>query len=209
MLQIVIFLAIVLVPILAFPQRAFAHCDTMDGPTARDGMRALETKNINYALKWILPEAEAELSSIFQLSLKVRQLNDDAKELADRYFLENLVRIHRAGEGAPFTGLLPSGVPVDTKIAAADQCIATGSIMPLEGLAAPEQLPELEKRLHKVLSLKQFHVDDVQAGREYIEAYVSFFKFAEGEDHDSHHSPNDPHSHDHKTGEPHHDLHKR
>ena len=107
MLQIVIFLAIVLVPILAFPQRAFAHCDTMDGPTARDGMRALETKNINYALKWILPEAEAELSSIFQLSLKVRQLNDDAKELADRYFLENLVRIHRAGEGS-FTGLLPS-----------------------------------------------------------------------------------------------------
>lgn len=200
MLQIIGIFLIALLMILAFPQKARAHCDTMDGPTAIDGMKALETKNINYALKWIMPKAEEELTNIFQLSLKVRQLNEDAKELADRYFLENLVRIHRAGEGAPYTGLQPVGVPIDEKVAAADKCIETGSLSPLEGLASPNQIPELEERLHKALSLKNFDVDDVQAGRKYIEAYVSFFKFAEGEEHEQ--------GHGHEALVTHHESHK-
>lgn len=187
MLQMMIFLTLVVFMILAFSKKASAHCDTMDGPVASDGMKALESKNINYALKWIMPEGEEELSKIFQLSLKVRKLNEDAKELADRYFLENLVRIHRAGEGAPFTGLLPSGMPIDEKVAAADKCIEIGNLIPLEGLVSPEEMPELEKRLHKALALKDFDPNDVQAGREYVNAYVKFFKFAEGEDHDHGH----------------------
>ncbi len=122
-----------------------------------------------------MPEGEEELSSIFQLSLKVRQLNDDAKEVADRYFLENLVRIHRAGEGAPYIGLQPAGVPIDKKVAAADKCIEVGNLSPLDGLVLPNEMPELEKRLHKALALKDFDLNDVQAGREYIYEYVSFF----------------------------------
>ncbi|HBH12689.1 MAG TPA: peptidoglycan-binding protein, partial [Clostridiales bacterium] len=108
------------------------------------------------------------------------------------YFLENLVRIHRAGEGAPFTGLKPAGVPIEEKVAAADKCIEIGNLSPLEGLASPEEMSELEKRLQKALTLKDFDLNDVQAGREYIKAYVSFFKFAEGEDHDH------GHGHDHE-----------
>ncbi|MDW7672882.1 MAG: DUF6448 family protein [Bacillota bacterium] len=202
MLQMMVIFTMAVLMILALPKKASAHCDTMDGPTAIDGMKALETKNINHALKWIMPEGEEELANIFQLSLKVRELNDDAKEVADRYFLENLVRIHRAGEGAPYTGLQPAGVPIDEKVAAADKCIEIGNLLPLEGLASPEEMPELEKRLHKALALKDFDVNDVQAGREYIEAYVSFFKFAEGEDHDH------GHGHAHEAAETLHEHHK-
>jgi hypothetical protein len=187
MLEIIGIIIMTSVMILVFPKKANAHCDTMDGPTAKDGIAALETKNLNYALKWISPDGEEELARIFQLSLKVRPLNSDAKELADRYFLENLVRIHRAGEGEPFTGLLPKGVPIDKKIAAADRCIEIGNISPLKGLAPDEELHELETRLGKALALKDFQVDDVEAGRKYIEAYVHFFKFAEGEEHHGHH----------------------
>jgi hypothetical protein len=32
------------------------------------------------------------------------------------------------------------------------------------------------------MSLKNFDVNNVEAGREYIEAYVQFFKFAEAEE---------------------------
>ena len=202
MLSMLIIFMTVVVIILAFPKKVSAHCDTMDGPTAIDGLKALETKNINYALKWVMPEGEEELASIFKLSLKVRHLNDDAKELADRYFLENLVRIHRAGEGAPFIGLKPAGVPIDEKVASADKCIEVGNLSFLEGLVSQEEMPELEKRLQKAITLKDFDVNDVQAGREYIEAYVSFFKFAEGEDHDH------GHGHDHEVGETHHGHHK-
>ena len=204
MLQLIIIFIMVVVINLALPKKVSAHCDTMDGPTAIDGMKALETKNINYALKWIMPEWEEELASIFNLSLKVRHLNDDAKELADRYFLENLVRIHRAGEGAPFAGLKPAGIPIDEKVAAADKCIEIGNVSPLEGLVSPEEMPELEKRLKKALTLKDFDLNDVRAGREYIEAYVSFFKFAEGENHDHGHGHDD----EHEVEEAHHVNHK-
>jgi hypothetical protein len=181
--------AIVFFSILFVPVKAKAHCDTMDGPTAVDGKRALETCNINYAAKWILPEHEEELKEIFALSCKVRSLGPDAKELADRYFLENLVRIHRAGEGAFYEGLKPSGTPIDEKVAAADKCMDVGDLSPLEGLLSHEELHELEGKFQKALSLKAFDVDDVEAGRAYIEAYVDFFKTVEGEHH--------AHKHDH------------
>lgn len=199
MVQIILALVTGLVIMAILPKKAYAHCDTMDGPTAKDGQKALETNNINFALKWIASEYEEELSKIFELSVKVRKLNKDAEELADRYFLENLVRIHRAGEGAPFEGLKPHGVPIDEKVAAADKSIEIGNLSPLEGLVSHEEMHELEKRFEKAMSLKSFDVNDVEAGRKYIEAYVSFFKFAEGEEHDHGHG----HAH-HNTHEHHH-----
>lgn len=192
MLQVLLVLTITLAVVLLLPKKASAHCDTMDGPTAGDGKKSLETKNINYALKWIMPEYEEELKKIFELSLKVRILSPEAKELADKYFLENLVRIHRAGEGAPYEGLKPSGTPIDEKIAAADKSLEVGNLSPLDGLVAQKQKSELEKRFNRAMSLKNFDVNNVEAGREYIEAYVSFFKFAEGEE--------EEHMHEHKHG---------
>lgn len=181
-LQFAAVTVLALVVTVAFSKSAFAHCDTMDGPTVKDGMKALETQNLNYALKWIMPEYEAELGEIFALSLKVRGFSAEAKTLADRYFLENLIRLHRVGEGASFEGLKPSGTPIDEKVLAADRSVELGNLTPLSGFVSHEELHELEKRFRKVMALKDFDVDDVTAGRDYIEAYVSFFKFAEGEE---------------------------
>lgn len=184
--------------ILLYPQSASAHCDTMNGPTAQDGRLALENGNINHALKWIEPKREAELRDIFEKSIAARDLGSTAREVADRWFLENLVRIHRAGEGAPFTGLRPEGTPIDKRVAAADQCIEEGSLAPLTGLVPEEQLPELNQQLSEVLARKDYEPDDLAAGRAYVEAYVRFFKLAEGEDHANHHahaSDHDAHQH--------------
>lgn len=204
-LFVVAFVVFVALAVLFMPRGVRAHCDTMDGPTAKDGKKALETKNLNYAAKWISEEVEAELAEIFALALKVRILGDDAQKLADRYFLENLVRLHRAGEGEPFTGLKPEGVPIDAKVAAADKCIALGNISPLEGMVTPDELGELRELLSKALRLKDFDVDDVDAGRAYIAAYVDFFKFAEGEahHHESAHGHAHGEGHDHAHGEGH------
>jgi hypothetical protein len=194
-LVVVVASAAALLLVLLHPLRASAHCDTMDGPTALDGRAALEANNLNHALKWVAPEAEQELREVFDKSVRVRALGADAREVADRWFLENLVRLHRAGEGAPFAGLRPSGVPVDPKVAAADRCVDEGSLQPLAGLVPPDRLPELEKRLAVVLERKGYDVDDVAAGRAFVQAYVSFFKFAEGED--------EGHAHHTRTGHRH------
>lgn len=181
--------AVVLRPVLAS-----AHCDTMDGPAAQDGRLALESGNPNHALKWASPEYETELREIFAQAQSARRQGREAREVADRWFLENLVRIHRAGEGAPYTGLKPSGTPIDERVSAADRCIETGTLEPLAALVPAERIPELQERLAAVLAHKGYDVDDLEAARAYIGAYVSFFKFAEGEEHDHHHA-NTGHAH--------------
>jgi hypothetical protein len=182
-----------------WPTRADAHCDTMDGPAVADGRKALTSGNLNYALKWIGPQAEAELREIFEPSLRARALGADAAFVADRLFLETLVRLHRAGEGAGFDGLKPSGTAIAPVVVAADAAIASGRIDPLVGIVPDKQIPELERRLQAALSIKDFPVDDVAAGRRYIAAYVDFFTCAEGEKHDHGHG-----GHRHGGGHDHH-----
>jgi hypothetical protein len=137
---------------------------------------------VNYVLKWVQVASENEIRDVFRKVMKVRSLNADAKQLADAYFFDVLVRIHRSGEGMSFTGVKPHGTPIDSKIKAADKSIEIGKLSPLEGLVPKERMPELKERFKKVMALKNFDVNNVRAGREYIEAYVQFFHFAEGEE---------------------------
>lgn len=161
------------------PLTASAHCDTMDGPVIEDAKLALEENNINYISKWVLPGDEAEITVIFNETMKVRDANPEAKELADKYLFENLVRIHRAGEGASYTGIKPEGTPAAKEIAAADESIEVGNLEPFKGIVEEEKIAELEESFEKVLATKNFEVSDVEAGREYVEAYVTFTHLAE------------------------------
>lgn len=167
----------------AIPSMASAHCDTMDGPVIADAQKALETNNINYILKWVLPEGEQEIKDAFELAMKVRNTGSDAQELADQYFFQNLVRIHRAGEGAPYTGVKPEGTPIDEAVIAADKSIEAGNLDAFEGLIEEERMPGLQERFEQVMATKDFAVDDVEAGRDFVEAYVQFTHYAEGEEH--------------------------
>jgi hypothetical protein len=172
----------------------FAHCDTMDGPVIKDAKIAIEKNNVNYVFKWIRPKDENELKNAFLLTMNVRILSTDARILADKYFFETLVRLHRSGEGVPFTGVKPSGTPIDEKILAADKSIETGDLTPLMELVPEEAIPELKERFIKAMSLRNFDVNNVEAGRAYIESYVQFFKFAEGEEEGHNEISGDAHS---------------
>jgi hypothetical protein len=159
----------------------FAHCDTLDGPLIADARKSMGQNNVNYVLKWVSAANESGIRDAFNLVMKVKGLSPEAKELSEKYFFDTLVRIHRAGEGEPFTGVKPSGTPIDDKVLAADKSIEIGNLSPLKNMVSKDILQELTKRFNKVMSLKNFDVNNVAAGREYIEAYVQFFKFAEGE----------------------------
>lgn len=184
MLQILLGVAVAAGVLILFPRTVSAHCDTMDGPAVKDGQKALETGNINYAYKWIFEEYEDELKEIYDLSLKVRKLGPEAKEVADRWFLENFVRIHRAGEGASYDGLKPSGTVLEPVVVAADKSIEIGNMSPLKDLKTEDEYHALKEKFDKAMALKDFDINDVKAAREYVNAYVTFFKMAEGEEHD-------------------------
>ena len=177
------FLSLLFFSILLFSSEVtFAHCDTMDGPLIADARKAMGQNNVNYVLKWVSAANESEIRVAFNLVMKVKGLSPEAKELSEKYFFDTLVRIHRAGEGMPFTGVKPSGTPIDEKVLAADKSIEIGNLSPLKDKVSKDDIPELKKLFDKVMSLKNFDVNNVEAGREYIEAYVQFFKFAEGEE---------------------------
>jgi Family of unknown function (DUF6448) len=158
---------------------ASAHCDGMDGPVVKAARRALETHDASLVLIWVQKKDEAEVRQVFQATLAVRNLSPDAKELADRYFFETLVRLHRAGEGAPYTGLKPAGRDLGPAIPAADRALEEGSMGPLKALLTDAMQRGLREHYEKALTKKNFRADDFAAGREYVEAYVEFVHYVE------------------------------
>ncbi|MDF1554434.1 MAG: DUF6448 family protein [Deferrisomatales bacterium] len=158
---------------------AHAHCDTLDGPVVATARAALETGDVTPLLKWVRPDVEGEITAAFQKTLAVRKQGPEARELADMYFFETLVRIHRAGEGAPYTGLKP-GAAIDPAVALADKALEGGSVDKLVDVLTNAMAEGIRERFALALE-KQTHADEsVTAGREFVESYVVFTHYVEG-----------------------------
>ncbi|MCU0294042.1 MAG: DUF6448 family protein [Thermoanaerobaculaceae bacterium] len=159
---------------------ADAHCDTLDGPVVMDARLALERADATPVLKWVRADDEPEIRAAFKQVMAVRSASPAARELADRYFFETLVRIHRAGEGAPYTGLKPAGTPVDPAVRLADAAIAAGSPADLEKALAAHLHETLTGKWQRLVASRPRAGDDLVTGRAWVAAYVDFVHFAEG-----------------------------
>jgi uncharacterized protein DUF6448 len=174
-----------IVPLLAFglalgaPARVLAHCDGLDGPVVKAAQKALDTRNLDFVLIWVQAEDEPEIRSAFEQALAVRALSAQAQQLADRYFFEAVVRVHRAGEGAAFTGLKPAGRDLGPAIPAADKALDDRSAEPLIKLLTGTMQERLREQFERVLSRSAFPPDDVATGRAYVKAYVAFIHYVE------------------------------
>lgn len=164
---------------LLAPMEVAAHCDSLDGPVVQAAIRSLETGNPAHVLVWVQPDDEPEIRQAFQRTLSVRDRGSDARELADRWFFETVVRIHRAGEGAPFTGLKPAGYEPTPGIAEADRAVENGSLTALETTLAGRLKTELEARFETLQRRDDHDPGDLEAGRAYVAAYVEFIHFVE------------------------------
>ena len=160
---------------------ARAHCDALDGPVVRDARLALERGDPTPVLKWVEPAGEAEIREAFRAALAVRTKGDEARQLADRYFFETLVRVHRAGEGEGFTGLKPAGA-VDPGIAAADRALESGAVAHLSQELSTRLADGIATRFDHALQLRQRAGDNVEAGRAYVAASVDYIHFVESAD---------------------------
>lgn len=157
---------------------AYAHCDTLDGPVVKTARAAIEKGDVTPVLKWVKKENEPKIRDLFRKTMSVRSKGKDAQELADMYFLETLVRLHRAGEGEPYTGLKPAGV-VDPAVAEADQALESGSAETLVKFITGAASKGIRERFDKAREAKKHADHTVDAGREFVEAYVQFTHFVE------------------------------
>jgi hypothetical protein len=164
--------------IILFPNRAYTHCDTLDGPVITDAKAALEKGDVTAVLKWVSQKDEEEIRGVFAKTLVVRKLSSEAKELADMYFFETLVRVHRAGEGAAYTGLKPS-TDTSPSVIAADKAIESGSVDSLAARVSHLVSAGIIERFERVMEAKKHINESVEAGREYVKAYIEFVHYVE------------------------------
>jgi hypothetical protein len=164
---------------LSVSMQAFAHCDTMDGPVVADAQSAIAQKNVDLVLKWVRPQDEDEIRALFAKTLKVREGDPEVQELVDRHFFETLVRVHRSGEGAPYTGLKPADTPTEPGIEDAENALAAGSDDALIATLQAELAKALRERYSRVLEAKKHADENVEAGRSYVAAYVEYIHYVE------------------------------
>ncbi|HSN22983.1 MAG TPA: DUF6448 family protein, partial [Methylomicrobium sp.] len=137
-----------------FPTISRAHCDTLDGPVVTEARVALEKGDVTPVLKWVKAENENEIKTVFKKTLAARVSGKEAKEIADLYFFETLVRVHRAGEGAAFTGLAPAGT-IEPAVAAADKAIHAGSVDELAKDIGKSAEKAVRDRFGRLMSAKK------------------------------------------------------
>ncbi|MEQ8220953.1 MAG: DUF6448 family protein, partial [Candidatus Eremiobacterota bacterium] len=118
-------------------------------------------------------------------TLSVRTKGPEAKELADMYFFETLVRIHRAGEGASYTGLKPAGTVLEPSVIEADKALESGSIDELLKMITASMTDGIRERFTETLEKKKHANENVQTGRDFVESYVEFVHYVERLDVDS------------------------
>ena len=176
--------AVVASLLLVGSQAAQAHCDSVDGPVAKAVEKAFETSNVNLTLAFAPATAEAEIRAAFEQSRKVRGLGPDARALADKAFMETVIRLHRAGEGACYAGLKPAGIDYGPAIPAAEHAVETGDLSKLKAVLFEEIEHALGERLAHVRELQTAPREttnpaELPAARKRISAELGFVTFAE------------------------------
>lgn len=177
--QAIIVITVLAGELFAMPRPALAHCDSMNGPVVAAARLALKAGDVTPVLRWVKPEAEPEIRTAFARTLTVRSAGQEARDLADMYFFETLVRVHRAGEGAPYTGLKPEGTDVGPAVRGADQALASGSVDSLVTLVTSHISDGIRQRFAHAMETKRHAEENVEGGRAYVAAYVGYVHFVE------------------------------
>jgi len=160
---------------------ASAHCDTLDGPVVNAARKAMETDNVNYILIWVKPENEDEIKKALKRAKSKKKVakTKEEKDKAEMELFKILVKIHRGGEGAKYEGIKPAG-SVEPEIALADKAVETGKLDDvINHIKSSENRGIILHLFHKVEEKSHYDVNNVPAGREFIEAYVVFIHAVE------------------------------
>lgn len=157
----------------------FGHCDSEDGPIIPLIRSSLDNGDITPLLKWLRVDDEAEIKALFARVRALRSQSEQAREIADRLFVETFIRLHRAGEGASYTGIKAAG-EIPAIFGELDAALESGSVDTLADRVAEAVRTNIKERFDRAAELKKHQDDSVEDGRAFVEAYVSYMHFVEG-----------------------------
>lgn len=181
---------------------ASAHCDGLDGPVIIEARSALEKKDVTPLLKWVPKNGEPAIKAAFVQTLSERAGGKGHQEAADLKFFEELVRVHRESEGAPFTGIKPAG-QIAPVVAEADAALDKKNVDHLAKHIAALVEKSIRDKFEKAAHSKEYADQSVEKGREFVSNYVQYVHFVEevrnmvGESTEPHGASQKPSGHKH------------
>lgn len=161
---------------------ASAHCDSRSGPVVTAAQDALDAGDVNLVLPYVKADQEAELTAAFNETMNVRKRGGpEVKALADEYFLETTVRLHRVGEGASYTGI-QDDVELSPALEAAEKSLEEGKADEVLGVLDESLKHTVADRYQSVIDARAAEkaAPSVETARERAEAELMFEKYILG-----------------------------
>jgi hypothetical protein len=156
-------------------QPALAHCDNVNGPVVAAAREALAKNDVKLALPYIKADYEAELTTAFGEAREAMKQGGKAAELAEHWFAETTVRLHRQGEGAGYTGL-KYDTDFGPALHAAEEAVTTGDLHHVLEVLDAALAAELEAKYAAIVETREAAAKKgtVEANREAVEAVLIF-----------------------------------
>ena len=145
----------------------------------RDAQKALNKDKVEIAFKWVKKDREPEIAEAFNRAVKERKANPTTREATDKIFFETLGRVHCEGENFPFLGKSPSGSKVHPVRQAIDRSLSTDEADDLTKMINEEVSKGIHDRFDKVRQFESGQEDNVDAARQYVDAYVDYVDYVE------------------------------
>ena len=154
------------------------HCDSMDGPVVAAARDALDHRDVTRVLPYVPEEDEHQIAEAYERAVRTRADGAEARELADLWFFETVVRVHRGGEGAPYTGLKRAGLDHGPVLPAAERALELGHVAPVVDVLCEVIRQEAGRRFDQVLTLRSGRHETVPENRTLVEATLGFEVYA-------------------------------
>jgi len=157
----------------------FAHCDTVNGPVVSDAKQALEKANADIVLKWVRQQDEEKIRKAFNETLEKRKQHPKDKGNIDMSFYEEVVKLHRAGEGVEYSGIKTGEIKINPITEIADTALAKSDAGELIKMFPESARADIQSDFDEVMKKKKHMNENIAAGREYVASYVKFMHHIE------------------------------
>jgi hypothetical protein len=155
------------------------NCDSMGGPVVKAAEMALEMENVNHVLPYVSEEDEEEVKYAFEKAARVRELNENAAELADYWFFETVTRLHLKAKNEPFNGIKPLKTNLSPIMRKAKMAMEEEDLTDIVEYLSASIENEIRKRFMEVLNNKDYDLNEVDDAREYVNSVIEFVYYVD------------------------------
>jgi hypothetical protein len=140
-------------------------------------MRALETGEAHYILIWIPEASENTLKNLLEKAYYERYTQKNARtHIVDWYF--TTVNNYHSGYYGPRNLDISTKTPEEKMIISlVERAFESGNFEEIGTIIPDTPTGEMRQRFDDVMKMRDYHVENIAAGRVYVSAFTDFIEF--------------------------------